>query len=82
VLTVQRRVTQRGEAIATVIFPDGTCRRMPTWMIEPPAAQLDIHEPPRFSREALNDLRRVLDVALSLLDDAVGVRTSRDGAAR
>jgi hypothetical protein len=55
---------------------------MPTWMIEPPAAQLDIREPPRLSREALNDLRRLLDVALSLLEDAAGVRTSGDGAAR
>jgi hypothetical protein len=44
-------------------------------MIEPSAAQRDIHEPPRISREALNDLRRVIDTALSLINDATLDRT-------
>jgi hypothetical protein len=50
-------------------------------MIEPPAAQLDIREPPRFSQESLNDLRRLLDVALSVLNDAAIASTCRDGDA-
>jgi hypothetical protein len=74
-------MTFRGEQIVTVVFPDGMLSSLPAWMSEPSAAQLDIHEPPRFSRESLNDLRRVLDVTLSQLDDATTASTCRDGGA-
>ena len=81
VVPLQRRTAYRGEEVATVAFPDGTIRRIPTWMIEPQAAQLDIHEPPRFSLECLADLRRVLDVALRVLDDAATVSAHCDESA-
>jgi hypothetical protein len=68
----------RGEQIAMVVLPDGMLSNMPAWMSEPSAAQFDIHEPPRFSRESLNNLRRVLDAILSQLDDAARTRTCRD----
>lgn len=80
-VTLRRRETHRGEAVAAVIFPDGMLRKIPAWMLEPSTAQLDVHEPPRFSKESLDDLRRVLDVALSLLDDAAIASTCRDGDA-
>jgi hypothetical protein len=71
----------RGEQIAMVVLPDGMLSNMPAWMSEPSAAQFDIHEPPRFSRESLNDLRRVLDAILSQLDDAARKRPCRDPGA-
>jgi hypothetical protein len=39
-------------------------------MIEPQAVQLGLHEPPRFSLQSLNELHRLLAVALSVLDAA------------
>ena len=38
-------------------------------MIDPLAAKLDIHVPPRLSYESLVDLRRILDVVLCTLSD-------------
>jgi hypothetical protein len=81
VITLRRCVTYRGEQVATVVSPDGTLRNMPAWMIEPAAAQLDLHEPPRLSQQCLTDLRHVLDVALSLLDRATIASTDSDAGA-
>jgi hypothetical protein len=58
------------ERIAAVVYPDGALRNIPTWMIEPQAERLDLHEPPRFSQQSLNELRRFIAVALSALEAA------------
>jgi hypothetical protein len=39
-------------------------------MTKPAAAALSIHAPPRLSLDCLQDLRGVLDVILSVADDA------------
>jgi hypothetical protein len=76
---VLHRLVYRGEAVATIISPDNTLRTIPTWMIDPLAARLDIHVPPRLSHECLADLRRILDVALSVLSDATTASAQSEG---
>jgi hypothetical protein len=49
-------------------------------MIEPQASQLDVHEPPRFSRQCLNELRHFVAVTLSALE-AAATPTDQDGGA-
>jgi hypothetical protein len=50
-------------------------------MIEPQAAaQLDVHEPPRFSRQCLNELRHFVTVSLSALDAATSTDQDRGAA--
>ena len=59
----------RTETFAAIVGPDGVRRKIPAWMLEPPAAQLDIRVPPRLSYECLLDLRGALDVALRMLNE-------------
>ena len=65
VVPLRQRVTYQTEELGTVVLPDGRLRKIPTWMTEPCAARLDLHDPPRFSRRCLKELRHVVDVALS-----------------
>jgi hypothetical protein len=52
-------------------------RKIPTWMTEPRAAGFDLHEPPRFSRRCLKELRHVVDVALSACNAATTKTVTR-----
>ena len=70
VVSLRRRVTYQTEELGTVVLPDGRLRKIPTWMTEPRAARLDLHEPPRFSRRCLKELRHVVDVAQSACNAA------------
>jgi hypothetical protein len=81
VVTLHRRISYQGEQLATLVYPDGALRRIPAWMIEPQAAQLELHEPPRFSEQCLKELRHVLDVALSVLDRSATADAAGDGGA-
>jgi hypothetical protein len=65
----------------TSVYPDGALRKIPAWMIEPQAAQLELHDPPRLSEQCLKELRRVLDVALSVLDRPATAGAADDGGA-
>jgi hypothetical protein len=68
VVTVRQRTSYQGEHLATVVYPNGTLRKIPAWMIEPQAARLDLHDPPRLSHQCLKELRQLLDVVLSAHD--------------
>jgi hypothetical protein len=46
-------------------------------MTEPRAAGFDLHEPPRFSRRCLKELRHVVDVALSACNAATTKTAAR-----
>jgi hypothetical protein len=51
-------------------------------MLEPQLAdRLDVHEPPRLSRECLNELREFLTVALGALEAAASATDPDSGAA-
>jgi len=54
---------------------------IPTWMIEPQASQLHVHEPPRFSQESLNELRHFVALALAALDAGATSADQDRGAA-
>ena len=55
----------RGEAAYIVEQQDGTLTHLPIWMADPESAKLHIVAEPHPSLEALLDLRRVLDAAVS-----------------
>ena len=80
VVTVRGCTIHGGEQIAIVLRQNGELKNIPAWMIEPQAAQLDVHEPPRFSRQCLNELRHFVSVALSAFD-AAATSTDQDGGA-
>ena len=65
-LGVIRQHGFRGERAFVVEQRDGTLTHLPTWMAEESAARLDIVKQPRFSLEALTDLRRLVEESLSL----------------
>jgi hypothetical protein len=48
-------------------------------MIEPQAARLDLHDPPRLSHQCLKELRYLLDVVLSVNDERETTSADRDG---
>jgi hypothetical protein len=78
VVLLRQRTTYQTEELGTVVLRDGRLRKIPTWMIEPWAATLDLHEPPRFSRQCLRELRHMVDVALSTFNP----RTMKTAARR
>jgi hypothetical protein len=77
----QRHITRAGEEVTTVVRASGELSVIPTWMIEPQASQLQLHEPPRFSQESLNELRHFVAVALAALAVAATSTEQDRGAA-
>jgi hypothetical protein len=78
----ERHIVRDGEEVLTVLRPNGELSCVPTWMLEPQLAErLDIHEPPRLSRECLNELREFVTVALAALEAAASATDPDSGGA-
>ncbi|EQD25796.1 hypothetical protein B1A_22152, partial [mine drainage metagenome] len=64
-LGVVRTHSFRGERAYVVEQLDGSLTLLPTWMADPAAGELEVVREPRISREALIELRRVVDAGVS-----------------
>jgi hypothetical protein len=64
-MLVIRQHSYRGEAAYIVEQRDGTLTHLPIWMADPESAKLDIVPQPHPSLEALLELRRIIDGAVS-----------------
>ena len=61
---VVRRHRFKGVMMYVVRQPDGTLEQLPTWMCSPDAAAMTVRDQPRIARDALRDLRSVIDAVL------------------
>ena len=56
-------------------------RKLPSWMIEPQAEQIDLRDPPRISRQSLQELRQFIAAVLCAFDSVANPNESKNGAA-
>ena len=82
IVTVRRRRADQGDDGVVLVPPSGRSRVVPIWMLDPQAAQLDLCEHPRISKQALIELRMFVNVSLNSLDTvATGKSDPMRGAA-
>jgi hypothetical protein len=84
-VTVRGRTRNRGqhcgEQLVIVVRPNGDVKRLPTWVLEPEAAQLNLRDPPRLSSESLKALRHFVTVTLYALESTGSSAHHDTGAA-
>src|SRR5262249_27097494 len=76
-LGVVRTTGFRDERVYVIEQNDGTLTLLPTWMADPAAEELRVVQVPRISREALIELRHIVDAAV--LSGAGPTRDGGDG---